>query len=202
MATPATAKKQFFFTALAAAVGAFVLASSANAQEPSDAPIIRNEPGKMELKAPDLENGLNCPAAMSDMPSDRRAAECDRARGRTELRKHRQSSRSIDPATNELADRTACANAQCASDTPRDPRPLGIYPFAPQGEVKHAPPAGSQQRLPASTSVLPVLASAIGETIKCRSGSGRSRAGARSASLGGCSEAFHQRQGTLRPELR
>ena len=58
MATPATAKKQFFFTALAGAIGAFMLVSSATAQEPSDAPIIRDEPGKMESKAPDLENGL------------------------------------------------------------------------------------------------------------------------------------------------
>jgi hypothetical protein len=48
MATPATAKKQFFFTALAGAMGAYVLASSGNAPEPSDAPIIRDEPGKME----------------------------------------------------------------------------------------------------------------------------------------------------------
>ena len=47
--------------ALACAVGAFVLASSANAQEPSDAPIIRDEPGKTESKAPDLENGLKSP---------------------------------------------------------------------------------------------------------------------------------------------
>ena len=64
MATPATAKKQFFFSILARVVGAFVLASSANAQEPSDAPIIRNEPGKMESKAPDLENGLRVARAL------------------------------------------------------------------------------------------------------------------------------------------
>ena len=50
--------------ALACAVGAFVLASSANAQEPSNAPIIRDEPGKTESKAPDLENGLRVARAL------------------------------------------------------------------------------------------------------------------------------------------